>query len=103
VIVQLDLFADAPLKLELAPLVAEAVDEPPEREAPPPAPFGQASMFEDLEIPAAEEAFKTIYIHFETREDVEEFARLIRQPVTTETRRICYPAGAFRNGRWIPA
>ena len=35
--------------------------------------------------------FKTIYVHFENRKDMEEFANLIGQKLTLETQSIWYP------------
>jgi len=39
---------------------------------------------------------KRLYVHFETFSDVAAFAKLVGQPVTSETRAICYPAGDLR-------
>ena len=35
--------------------------------------------------------FKSIYIHFETIEDMQAFAKLVKQTITVETRAIWYP------------
>jgi len=35
--------------------------------------------------------FKTIYVHFETRKDMEAFAKLMNQPITLDTPSIWYP------------
>lgn len=35
--------------------------------------------------------FKTIYVHFENRKDMEDFARLVKQTITLETQSIWYP------------
>lgn len=35
--------------------------------------------------------FKTIYVHFESRKEMEEFARLVKQTITLETQSIWYP------------
>lgn len=34
---------------------------------------------------------KTIYVHFETRHDLDAFARLVNQTITMDTRSIWYP------------
>jgi hypothetical protein len=47
---------------------------------------------------------KTIYVHFETREDMEAFAKLVDQPLTMNTRSIWYPEaeiGRIANKRYI--
>lgn len=35
--------------------------------------------------------FKTIYVHFETREHMEAFAKLLNQKITLETQSVWYP------------
>lgn len=45
------------------------------------------------------EAYQQIYVHFETLEDLRAFAELIGQPITTQTRAICYPP----DPRYVPA
>jgi hypothetical protein len=37
------------------------------------------------------EPFKTVYVHFENRADMESFARLINQQLTLNTKSIWYP------------
>ena len=37
------------------------------------------------------EPFKTLYVHFENRKDLDEFAKLLGQTITSETRAIWYP------------
>ena len=62
----------------------------------------QPSLFDPMEAPAPsveQEVYKVVYVHFESRDDVEAFARAIGQPVTTETREICFPAGLIANGK----
>jgi hypothetical protein len=48
--------------------------------------------------------YKSIYVHFENREDVEKFAKLVAQTITMNTRAIWYPAaeiGRFADRRYI--
>lgn len=50
--------------------------------------------------------FKTIYVHFETREDMDAFARLVDQTITLNTRSIWYPEaeiGHFADRRYVDA
>mgnify|MGYP001609129202 CR=1 FL=1 len=50
--------------------------------------------------------FKTIYVHFETREDMQAFAELVGQRIGLNTRFIWYPeaeVGYFFNKRYIDA
>ena len=50
--------------------------------------------------------FKTIYVHFETREDMQAFAELVSQRIGLNTRSIWYPeaeVGHFFNKRYIDA
>lgn len=50
------------------------------------------------------EPFKTLYVHFETREDMDAFARLVNQRVTRLTRSIWYPEvtiETYANKRWV--
>lgn len=50
--------------------------------------------------------FKTLYVHFETRADMEAFSRLVEQTVNLTTRSIWYPKaeiGHFINKRWVDA
>ncbi len=52
------------------------------------------------------EPFKTIYVHFENRKDMEAFAGLVGQAITMDTRSIWYPEaeiGRFANKRYIEA
>jgi len=52
------------------------------------------------------EPFKTIYVHFENRKDMEAFAKLVDQTITMNTRSIWYPEaeiGRFANKRWVDA
>jgi hypothetical protein len=35
--------------------------------------------------------FQTIYVHFETRKDLDAFAKLVNQRITLDTRSIWYP------------
>lgn len=35
--------------------------------------------------------FKTIYVHFENRKNMEDFAKLLKQTITLETQSIWYP------------
>jgi hypothetical protein len=52
------------------------------------------------------EPFHTIYVHFESREDMERFAELVGQTVLTTTRSIWYPEaeiGRFAHKRFIDA
>ena len=47
--------------------------------------------------------FKTIYVHFESYEDVKKFAELVGQSLTIKTRSIWYPEaeiGRMMNKRW---
>lgn len=47
---------------------------------------------------------KTIYVHFETLQDMAAFAVLVDQPITTNTRSIWYPEaeiGRFADKRYI--
>lgn len=93
---QLDLFGEPPPLPE-----PEEEREPISDDLPPLTAISddQTALFcaEEIPIPegAAEaaEIFATIYVHFESREDVQMFAAVIGQPVTTETRVICFPAG----------
>lgn len=58
----------------------------------------QLQIFGDLPTPERPPPpFKRIYVHFESAEDVAAFAAAIGQIVTTETKRIAFPAGAL----WI--
>ncbi len=50
------------------------------------------------------EPFKTIYVHFEKREHMEAFAKLIAQTITINTRSVWYPEaeiGRYANKRYI--
>ena len=50
------------------------------------------------------EPYKTIYVHFESRDDMEAFARLIGQSIGLNTRSIWYPEaeiGHFADRRYI--
>lgn len=38
-----------------------------------------------------QEPFKTVYVHFESRKDVEAFAALVGQTITMNTRALWYP------------
>ncbi len=38
-----------------------------------------------------ETPIKTIYIHFKTQKDIEAFAELVKQTITSETKSIWYP------------
>ena len=53
----------------------------------------------DPNIKPPEEPYQSIYVHFETLEDLRKFAELIGQPVTTQTRAICYPP----DPRYVPS
>lgn len=48
--------------------------------------------------------WKTVYVHFEDIEAIRAFAKLVEQPVTTETRSLWYPKadiGHIANKRWV--
>ena len=50
--------------------------------------------------------FKTIYVHFETREDMQAFSELVNQRIGLNTRSIWYPEaeiGHFAGKRYIDA
>jgi hypothetical protein len=52
------------------------------------------------------EPFKSIYVHFETREDMNAFSALVGQKVGVDTRSIWYPEaeiGRYSNKRFIDA
>lgn len=53
----------------------------------------------DPNIKPPEEIYQSIYVHFETLEDLKAFAELIGQPITTQTKAICYPP----DPRYVPA
>ena len=51
-------------------------------------------------------AFHTIYVHFEKREDMEAFSRLVAQKISLTTQSIWYPEAEIRrfaNKRYIDA
>ena len=61
----------------------------------------QLALFGDSEMAPAvapSGSIQSIYVHFEEMADVEAFGRLIGQPVTTQTLRICYPPEAAFDG-----
>lgn len=95
----LDLFAD------LAPAVSEpeveALDEPDEIGLAAPAPVnGQPFLFDEIpeRVQSAPVRLLSVYVHFENRDDLADFARLIGQPVSSETSRIWYPADLAYSG-----
>ncbi len=48
--------------------------------------------------------YKTINVHFRTKEDYEEFAKIIEQPLTTKTKSIWHPRLEITKNalmRWI--
>lgn len=48
--------------------------------------------------------FKTIYVHFETRKEMDEFAKLVNQKITLDTQSIWYPEMEINkliDKRWI--
>ena len=53
--------------------------------------FGDGSAPPAGTPPEALEPIQSIYVHFESVDDVRAFAALIKQPVTTQTRWICFP------------
>ena len=52
------------------------------------------------------EPYKTIYVHFENREDMDRFSKIVEQKIGLNTRSIWYPEaeiGRFGNKRYIDA
>ena len=50
------------------------------------------------------EPYKTVYVHFESREDMDAFAKLVDQRIGANTRSIWYPEaeiGRFADKRYI--
>lgn len=48
--------------------------------------------------------WKTLYVHFENRHDMEDFARLIGQKLTQETRSVWFPEaeiGTYADKRYV--
>jgi len=64
-------------------------------------------LFAEDELPPPPAAptgpHQSIYVHFEDVESIEAFARLVGQPLTTQTRRICYPADERFSAAWRTA
>lgn len=97
----LDLFAEPP------PIVRAPVLEAPqiiESLPAPPRPLNseaQPLLFADLEPPPTPpESSPTIYVHFESLSDIEAFARVIGQPVTTQTRYLRFPPELDASSSW---
>lgn len=68
----------------------------------------QAALFAADEAPIPEDArspepFQSVYVHFEDAAAVASFARLVGQPVNTETRRMVYPASEEFSRAWRAA
>lgn len=64
----------------------------------------QSGLFSVDDAPIPERAagpYQMIYVHFEDLADVPEFARVIGQPVTTETRAISFPPVVEFSDAWI--
>ena len=95
------------------PLAAPSTTDATEEEKPP-----QLSLFEIDEtwrelwrgmpefVQKNLKPMKTIYVHFETREDLVAFSALVGQQLTMETRSIWYPEAervSQRDGRYIDA
>lgn len=60
-------------------------------------------LFSEEELPPVEKAengSQVVYVHFEDVGAIETFARLVGQPVTTQTKMIRYPAGAEFSRFW---
>ena len=110
-VASMDLFDADELPPPSAPVEAEQIGDPNEKE--------QLHMFGDPKEYWREEwkgmpefvqedltPLKTIYVHFEKREDVYIFSKLIGQTITMQTRAIWYPEaeiGRFANKRYIDA
>lgn len=67
--------------------------------------IADGGLFSGVELPKARSddgPYQSIYVHFENEVDVAAFARLIKQPVTTSTRVINFPASIVSEA-WLRA
>lgn len=98
---------------DAAPQTAAAPPEPPPAEAEAPSLFGELDQFtswwaEWVGMPefCQEDIgpWKSLMVHFESRVDMEAFAKLVEQTITYRTRSVWYPKaeiGRFSDKRYI--
>lgn len=84
----------------------EPLDEQVNTESKVAAPInGQPLLFDEIpaRVVSTPVRLLSVYVHFENRDDLEDFGRLIGQPVSSETSRIWYPPHlAFSGAIWDP-
>jgi len=91
-----------------SPVVPDLVEDVQAPEIAPAPPNGERhGLFALDEVPVPKDApagpVQSIYVHFENLADVEGFARLVGQPVTTETRHMIFPASEQFSRAWRAA
>lgn len=102
---QFSLFEEAPPSPAIQAPPPPFVEETPTPEIAPAPPDGERhGLFAVDDVPIPKDIptgpEQSIYVHFEDLADVEGFARLVGQPVTTETRYMTFPAGEQFSRAW---